>query len=139
MNASMLAALSSPGGTRTPVRRPGGAALTTDKSKRAGADTGARSAGPNKENSMLAAKSKTDAGGSRAPAFTVPEPPSTPWRMENLRVLIEEGKKAAAEGRLSAALRKYETAMVTLPEAYKPRLQNKIARLEARLDDEEAR
>ncbi|CAM9948336.1 unnamed protein product [Scytosiphon promiscuus] len=59
--------------------------------------------------------------------------------MENLRVLIEEGKKAAAEGRLSAALRKYETAMVTLPEAYKPRLRNKIARLEARLDDEEAR
>ena len=32
------------------------------------------------------------------------------------RVLIEEGKKAAAEGRLAAALRKYETAMVTLPE-----------------------
>ena len=31
-------------------------------------------------------------------------------------MLIEEGKKAAVEGRLAAALRKYETAMVTLPE-----------------------
>lgn len=32
------------------------------------------------------------------------------------RVLVEEAKKAAVEGRLAAALRKYETAMVTLPE-----------------------
>lgn len=32
------------------------------------------------------------------------------------RILIEEGKNAVSEGRIAAALRKYETAMVTLPE-----------------------
>lgn len=35
------------------------------------------------------------------------------------RVLITEGKEAASEGRLAAALRNYETAMVTLPEVRK--------------------
>ncbi|CAN0418441.1 unnamed protein product [Pylaiella littoralis] len=138
MNPSLLAALASPGGTQMPTRS--NSRMNTATASRAtrtsipGGTTraGALSSGPshNKENIRLGAKS-------RAPSFTVREPPSTPGRMENLRVLIEEGKKAAEEGRLVAALRKFETAMVTLPEAYKPRLRNKIARLEARLDDEE--
>ncbi|CBJ33013.1 conserved unknown protein [Ectocarpus siliculosus] len=144
MNASLLAALSSPvRGARTPVSN---ATAVSGKTKRNGPKhtTGAGSTN-NKENTtsssswMAAAKTAAAVDGSRAPAFTALETPSTPGRMENLRVLIEEGKKAAAEGRLAAALRKYETAMVTLPEAYKPRLRKKIARLEALLDDEEER
>lgn len=91
-----------------------------------------------------------------APSFTAPTlnqtigndygnpPPFTAslessGRMESLRVLIMEGKQAVADGHLAVGLRKYKTAMVTLPEAYKPRLQNKIARLEAQLDAERDR
>lgn len=46
--------------------------------------------------------------------------------------MIEEAKRAAAEGRLAAALRKYETAMVTIPEV---RATNKVqvARLHGKL------
>eukprot|EP00904_Undaria_pinnatifida_P007154 jgi/Undpi1/3569/HiC_scaffold_16.g06941.m1 len=135
MNASLLAALASPTG-KTPAKK------TTSKPKRA--ESAVVAGKSNKENLRLLAVSAAAKGGdaegcSLAPAFTVPEASSAPGRMENLRVLIEEGKKAAAEGRLAAALRKYETAMVTLPEAYKPRLRNKIAKLEARLDEEEDR
>lgn len=83
MNASLLAALASPG-----ARTPGSAA----KSKRAG--------GGNEENNRSvrgagAGRAGGGSGGSNdgdgerksdvAPAFTVREPPSTPGRMENLR------------------------------------------------------
>eukprot|EP00903_Cladosiphon_okamuranus_P006641 g6485.t1 len=133
MNAPLLAALASPGAK--PARRP------ANPSSAVGPKTPTRTAPElGKENeSAAAAAAAMGSPRPRAPSSTVLEPPSTPGRMENLRVLIEEGKKAAAEGRLAAALRKYETAMVTLPQAYKPRLQKKIARLEARLDDEEDR
>ncbi|CAN0296743.1 unnamed protein product, partial [Ectocarpus sp. 8 AP-2014] len=102
MNTSLLAALSSPiRGARTPVSN---ATAVSGKTKRNRPKhtTGAGSTN-NKENTssswMAAAKTAAAVDGSRAPAFTALEPPSTPGRMESLRVLIEEGKKAAAEGR----------------------------------------
>ena len=73
MNASLLAALASPGAK--PVRRP------TKPSSGAGSNAEEERG---KEN-MSRSAATANRGRPRAPSFTVPEPPSTPGRMENLR------------------------------------------------------
>lgn len=75
MNASLLAALASPGAK--PVRRPAKPPSAAESKTNT---TTAPERG--KENMSAAAMGSPRP---RAPSFTVPEPPSTPGRMENLR------------------------------------------------------
>lgn len=87
MNASLLAALASPTG-KTPAKK------TASKPKSAeSAVVVAAAAKSNKENLRLQAVSAAAKGGDAegfglAPAFTVPEAPSAPGRMENLRWVL---------------------------------------------------
>jgi len=75
MNASLLAALSSPGAkpiSRSPMR------AEADKGKE-------NAAGMIASTASSAKRAERSTPRPRAPSFTVPEPPSTPGRMENLR------------------------------------------------------